>query len=61
MRVPNAAKLFFGSHKSDSEPPKEPSIFDSGVGDWALDFAAIALIALVAGTILRWAYLVIFR
>ena len=37
-----------------------PSIFDSGIGDWLLDLAVLALIALVLGNVLRWAYLALF-
>jgi hypothetical protein len=38
-----------------------PSIFDSGIGDWLLDLAFLALIALVLGNVLRWAYLALFH
>jgi hypothetical protein len=61
MRMLDATKSFLQSHKLGAKPPKEPSIFDSSVGDWLLDAAALALIALVAGTLLRWAYLAITR
>jgi hypothetical protein len=61
MRIPNAAKSFFHSHKNDPKQPEDPSIFDSGIGDWILDAVAVALIVLVAGTLVRWAYLAISR
>ena len=61
MRITNAAKSFFHSHKPGSKQHDDPSIFDSSIGDWILDAVAIALIALVAGTLLRWAYLAISR
>ncbi len=61
MRIPNVAKGFFRAHKHDPKQPEDPSIFDSGIGDWILDLAAVAMIALVVGTILRWAYIAIFR
>ena len=61
MRFPNAAKSFFRSHKSHPKQHEDPSIFDSGIADWILDAVALALIALVAGTLLRWAYLAISR
>jgi hypothetical protein len=59
MRITNVAKTFFHSHKPKEH--EDPSIFDSSIGDWILDAVAIALIALVAGTLLRWAYLAISR
>jgi hypothetical protein len=40
-----------------SRQHEAPSIFDSGIGDWLLDLAVLALIALVLGNVLRWAYL----
>lgn len=64
MRVTNAAKGFFRnlkSHASHSKQPEVPSIFDTGIADWILDLAVLALIALVVGTVIRWAYLAIFR
>jgi hypothetical protein len=30
------------------------------IGDWLLNLTAIALIALIVGTILRWGYLAVF-
>ncbi len=59
MRMPNATKIFRG-FKSSSKKSDDPSIFDSGIGDWVLDLAAVALIVLVAGTVIRWAYIAIF-
>jgi len=61
MRIPNVAKGLFRAHKGGPKQPEDPSIFDSGIGDWILDLAAVAMIALVVGTILRWAYIAIFR
>jgi hypothetical protein len=61
MRMPNAAKAFFHFHKTGPKQHEEPSIFDSGIGDWVLDLAALALIALVIGTIIRWAYVAVFH
>jgi hypothetical protein len=62
MRLLNAAKGLFRGFKSGSkEPEAPPSIFDSGIGDWILDLAVLALIALVIGNVIRWAYLAIFH
>ena len=39
-------------------------LFDSGlssVGDWILDLSVLALIALVVGNLLKWAYVAIFH
>jgi hypothetical protein len=60
MRMPNAAKIFFRGHKHDPTHSEDPSLFDAGIGDWIFDLTAVALIVLVAGTIIRWAYLAIF-
>jgi len=73
MRLQNAPrfvadefKLIYGKvrhHKKSSEPSDE-HLFDSGlsvVGDWILDLAVIALIAIVAGAVLKWAYLALFH
>jgi len=60
MRMTHAAKNFFQGLKKNSKQ-SEPSIFDTGIGDWLLDAAALALIVLVAGTLIRWAYLAIVR
>jgi hypothetical protein len=73
MRLQNAPrfvadefKLIYGKvthHKKSSEPSEE-HLFDSGlsvVGDWILDLAVVALIAVVAGAVLKWAYLEIFH
>ena len=41
-----------------------PSVFDSGmsvVGDWILDLSVLALIALVLGNVMKWAYVAIFH
>lgn len=61
-------KLFFSKNKGKSAQgatdPGEEHLFDSGlssIGNWLLDIAVIAMIAVVAGAILKWAYLAIFR
>jgi hypothetical protein len=59
MRLLNAAKGLFRGFKPGSKHPD--SIFDTGIGDWLLDLAVLALIALVVGNVLRWAYLAIFH
>jgi hypothetical protein len=61
MRMTHAAKDFFQGLKKNSKQAESPSIFDTGIGDWILDLAVLALIALVVGTIIRWAYLAIVR
>ena len=61
MRLLNAAKGLFRGIKSGSKQPEVPSIFDSGMGDWIFDVAVLALIALVVGNVIRWAYLAIFQ
>jgi hypothetical protein len=61
MRLLNAAKGLFRGFKSGSKQPEVPSIFDSGIGDWILDLAVLALIALVIGNVMRWAYIAIFQ
>jgi hypothetical protein len=53
----NATKAFLQAHKPGAKQQEDPSIFDSSIGDWLMDAAALALIALVIGTLLRWAYL----
>ena len=58
MRMPHVADRFFHRHKPD---PNDPApLFDSGIGDWLLNLTAIALIALILGTIARWAYVALF-
>jgi len=61
MRLLNAAKGLFRGSKGGSKEPEAPSIFDSGIGDWIFDLVVLALIALVLGHVLRWAYLAIFQ
>jgi hypothetical protein len=61
MRLLNSAKGLFRGFRSGSKQPEVPSIFDSSIGDWILDLAVLALIALVIGNVLRWAYLAIFH
>ena len=59
MRLLNAAKgLFRGSRSKESQ---EPSLFDSGIGDWMLDVAVLALIAVVVGAVVKAGYLAIFH
>jgi hypothetical protein len=60
MRLLNSAKGLFRGIKRGSKP-EVPSIFDSGLGDWILDLAVLALIALVVGTLIKWAYIAIFH
>ena len=38
-----------------------PSIFDSGIGDWILDLVVLALVALVVGNVIKWAYVAVFQ
>jgi hypothetical protein len=58
MRMPHVADRFFHRHKSD---PNDPApLFDSGIGDWLLNLTAVAMIALILGTIVRWAYIAMF-
>jgi hypothetical protein len=50
-------------HKKTEEPPGA-HLYDSGlsvVGDWILDLAVVALIAVVAGAVLKWAYVSMFH
>jgi hypothetical protein len=61
MRMLDATKSLFHAHKLGAKSPEDQSIFETGIGDWLLDAAALALIALVVGTIIRWAYLAISR
>jgi hypothetical protein len=58
MRIADAAKGFFRGHKPG---PKEPSIFDTSISDWLLDLVGLALVVLVVGTLIRWAYVAIVR
>jgi hypothetical protein len=47
-----------------SKPTDMPSVFDSGmsvIGDWILDLSVLALIALVLGNVMKWAYVAIFH
>jgi hypothetical protein len=61
MRLLNAAKGLFRGFKSGPKQPEAPSIFDSSIGDWIFDLAVLALIALVIGHVMRWAYLAVFH
>ena len=56
--MPHVADRLFHRHKPDPDDPAP--LFDSGIGDWLLSFTAVAMIALILGTILRWAYLSLF-
>ena len=58
MRMPHVADRFFHRHKPDTDDPAP--LFDSGIGDWLLNLTAIAMIALIIGTILRWAFVAMF-
>jgi hypothetical protein len=61
MRLANAARNLFHFHKVDTKEPEDPSLFDSGIGDWIFDLAVVAMIALVIGTVVKWAYTAIFH
>jgi hypothetical protein len=61
MRLLSVAKGLFRGSKSGPKEPEAPSLFDTGIGDWILDLAVLALIALVVGNVIRWAYLAIFQ
>ena len=61
-------KLIFSKNKSKSaqnaDDPGEEHLFDSGlssIGNWLMDIVVIAMIAVVAGAILKWAYMAVFR
>ncbi len=61
-------KLIFSKSKAksaqSSADPADEHLFDSGlssIGNWLMDFAVIAMIAVVAGAILKWAYMAIFH
>jgi hypothetical protein len=62
-------KLIFSKNKSKSaqsasDDPGEEHLFDSGlssIGNWLMDIVVIAMIAVVAGAILKWAYVAIFH
>jgi hypothetical protein len=58
MRMPHVADRLFHRHKPDPDDPAP--LFDSGIGDWLLNLTAIAMIALIIGTILRWAFIAMF-
>ena len=48
----------------DADDPGEEHLFDSGlssIGNWLMDIVVIAMIAVVAGAILKWAYMAIFH
>lgn len=73
MRLQNAPrfvadefKLIYGKvrHPKKSGQPSDEHLFDSGlsvVGDWILDLAVVALIAVVVGAVLKWAYVALFH
>jgi hypothetical protein len=58
MRMLHVADRFFHRHKRGPDDPAP--LFDSGIGDWLLNLTAIALIALILGTVVRWGYLAVF-
>jgi hypothetical protein len=63
MRMPHVADRFFHRHffHRDKPDPNDPApLFDSGIGDWLLNLTAVAMIVLILGTILRWAYIAMF-
>ena len=47
-------------HRHKPGPDDPAPLFDSGIGDWLLNLTAVAMIALILGTIARWAYLALF-
>jgi hypothetical protein len=52
------------AHHKKSEELPGAHLYDSGlsvVGDWILDLAVVALIAVVAGAVLKWAYVSMFH
>jgi hypothetical protein len=61
MRLLNAAKGLFHLSRSGSKEHQEPSLFDSGIGDWMLDIVVLALIALGIGALGKAAYVAIFH
>jgi hypothetical protein len=61
-------KLIFSKNKGkpaqSADEAGEEHLFDSGlssIGNWLMDLTVIAMIALVAGAILKWAYVAIFH
>jgi hypothetical protein len=61
-------KLIFSKNKGKSpqhdDDPGEEHLFDSGlssIGNWLMGMVVIAMIAVVAGAILKWAYMAIFH
>ena len=73
MRLLTVPKDFFHGFKSiygkvaapkKTQEPSEAPLFDSGlssIGNWLLDLVVLALIALVVGSVLKWAYLALFH
>jgi hypothetical protein len=66
MASSGAKALFKGFYDRVAHPKKDQEAhpYDSGtsaIGDWILDLAAFALVALVVVTIAKWAYLAIFK
>lgn len=61
MRLLNAAKGLYQRFRGGSRQPEAPPLFDSGLGEWILDLAVLALIVLVVGNLIKWAYLAIFH
>jgi hypothetical protein len=61
-------KLIFTKNKGKSaqnaDDPGEEHLFDSGlssVGNWLMGLVVVAMIAVVTGAILKWAYMAIFH
>ena len=61
-------KLIFSKKKDKSAPsadnPGEEHLFDSGlssIGNWLMGLTVIAMIAVVAGAFLKWAYVSVFH
>ena len=69
MRIPDAAKGLVRGFKSayhkiadhrKSHEHSELPLFNAGISDWILDLAALALVALIVGQAIKWAYLTLF-
>jgi hypothetical protein len=61
-------KLIFRKKKQNSpqeaNDPGEEHLFDSGlssIGNWLMGLTVIAMIAVVAGAFLKWAYVSVFH
>ena len=73
MHIQNAPNVFFRgfknayekvAHRKPREESEEPPLFDSGMstlGNWLLDLAVLALIAIVVGYLAKTAYVALFH